>query len=284
MIKNFFKLTLFTCLISLYSCDKEETNRVEYPDFQNPMSVTASQSNLVLEEDKADQTAVTFTWTEGNNRGQGTSLKYVVNLGLQLESGVRELPAIEIPDGQHSLSYTHAELNEMLIDKWSVSPDLQVNINIKVTAQIIGGSLAQLPEVAETTINVTAYTVSEEPNPEEKPYETVCLAGSCIPDGYNMSTVPRLNWESTAPNLYTLDRIHLTASSILFVLDPDAGYDNSRMFQAPVSTRPQLSDGVPQAMVLTPGKAPEWKWNVASEGDYRVVIDVEAMTVTVYKL
>ncbi|GAB6013186.1 SusE domain-containing protein [Viscerimonas tarda] len=284
MIKNFFKLTLFTCLISLCSCDEEETNRVEYPDFQHPMSVTASQSNLVLEEDKADQTAITFTWTEGNNRGSGTSLKYVVNLGLQLESGVRELPAIEIPDGQHSLSYTHEELNELLLAKWNVSPEIQENINIKVTARIIGGSLAQLPEVAETTVKATAYAVSEKPKPGEKPYETVCLAGSCIADGYNMSTIPRMNWNPSIPNLYTIDKIHLTAASILFVLDPDAGYDNSRMFQAPVSTKPQLADGIPQPMVLTPGKAPEWKWNVAVEGDYKVVVDVEAITVTIHKL
>lgn len=282
MMNNLFKLMLFSGFISLVSCEKEETNRVEYPDFTNPMSIMASQSNLVLEEAKADQTAITFTWAEGNNRGHGTSLKYIVNLGLKLESGIRELPAIEIPDGQRSLSYTHAELNEMLLAKWSVSPETPADINVKLTAQIIGGSLAQIPETAEITVKVTAYTASE-PEPE-KPYETVCLAGSCIPDGYDMATVPRMNWDPATPNLYTLDRIALTASSILFVLDPDAGYDNSPMFQATNSSRPVLNDGTPQPMVYTPGKAPEWKWNVALAGDYRVVVDVEAMTVTIHKL
>ena len=281
-MKNFFKLVLFSCLISLFSCEDKTKNRVEYPDFENPMSVTASQANLILEQAKADQTAVTFTWTEGNSRGQGTSLKYIVNLGLKLESGVRELPAIEIPVGELSLSYTHAELNNLLLSRWSIAPGAQADINIKVTAQIVGGNLAQIPEVAETAIKVTAYSSTVLPG--ERPYETVCLAGSCIPDGYTMNALPRMDWDPATPNLYTLDNIHLTASSILFVLDPDAGYDNSRMFQAPDGSRPVLSIGIPQAMVLTESKGSDWKWNVPEAGNYKVVLDVEAMTFTIYKL
>jgi hypothetical protein len=62
-MKNWFTLVVAALLATstLVSCDKDETKVTITPS--NPITLTASASNLTLQQANASETALTYTWT-----------------------------------------------------------------------------------------------------------------------------------------------------------------------------------------------------------------------------
>ncbi len=122
-IKNIISFIIISLVF--FSCEDkglENEDWLEDPNFPNPLTMTLCSKEIVLNKDNEDATAITFTWTKGNDRGAGTSLTYFFrmdltgnNFGEGAAPGTSTTITEEIPAGVFTKSYTVGELNALLL-------------------------------------------------------------------------------------------------------------------------------------------------------------------------
>ena len=132
-MKTILKYTGLLCLLlGMASCNEEqEYYTLEVPADQ--MFLTASSTDIVLTKPQEAETAVTFTWNEATNRGEGTSITYLFRMWM-VEQTTNVTETIEVPEGERSISFTHSELNDILAE-WNMTPGDVTTVEAEVIAQ-----------------------------------------------------------------------------------------------------------------------------------------------------
>lgn len=161
--------------IVLFSCEDkglENQDWLRVPNFANPLTLNLSGKEIVLVEDNSSANAITFTWTQGNDRGAGTSLKYFFrmdilgkNFGKDMAKTSPDYTTIteELPEGVFTKSYTVKQLNSLLLKHFKRPGGSVTNLEVQIIAQVDGGSQFQLPEVSTTNFAVTNYSLGPLP-------------------------------------------------------------------------------------------------------------------------
>ena len=150
------KLICLLFLVSIVaSCNKDP----EYYTLETPadqMLLKASSTELTLEKEKENETAVTFTWNAAAQRGGAdASIAYFFRMYMaDLHSNVTSL--YEIEAGERSISFTHNELNDILAS-WSILPGDKVTIEAEVIAQVNSSAQYLKPELSKTQFDVVGY-------------------------------------------------------------------------------------------------------------------------------
>lgn len=182
-MKNFKNIISFILMsMVLISCEDkglENEGWLKESIFKAPMTLTASSEEVVMTTGNDAAEAITFTWTPGNDRGVGTTLKYLFRMDI-VGHNFNEQSAIlvEVPDGVFTKSYTVGELNELLIEKWGYSGGSTAKLEAQIIAQVENSPQYQKPELASTSFSVTAF--SQGPLP-------LFMVGDAVGSGWNYS-------------------------------------------------------------------------------------------------
>ena len=154
-MKTILKYTGLLCLLlGMASCNEEqEYYTLEVPADQ--MFLTASSTDIVLTKPQEAETAVTFTWNEATNRGEGTSITYLFRMWM-VEQTTNVSETFEIPAGERSISFTHLQLNDILAE-WNITPGDVTTIEAEVIAQVNCETQYMKPELSTTRLDVTGY-------------------------------------------------------------------------------------------------------------------------------
>ena len=150
------KLICLLFLVSIVaSCNKDP----EYYTLETPadqMLLKASSTELTLEKEKENETAVTFTRNAAAQRGGAdASIAFFFRMYMaDLHSNVTSL--YEIEAGERSISFTHNELNDILAS-WSILPGDKVTIEAEVIAQVNSSAQYLKPELSKTQFDVVGY-------------------------------------------------------------------------------------------------------------------------------
>ena len=154
-MKTILKYTGLLCLLlGMASCNEEQ----EYYTLKVPadqMFLTASSTDIVLTKPQEAETAVTFTWNEATNRGEGTSITYLFRMWM-VEQTTNVSETFEIPAGERSISFTHLQLNDILAE-WNITPGDVTTIEAEVIAQVNCDTQYMKPELSTTRLDVTGY-------------------------------------------------------------------------------------------------------------------------------
>lgn len=129
----------------LISCNSETENYVlEAPEDQ--MKLRVSSKEIVLNGMNEDEIAVTFSWDNAKDRGQGTKLVYLFRMRMaeQINNSTK---IYEIPLNEKSISFTFKELHDMLAG-WNILDDTKVTIEAEVIADVIISEVYMKPEVS----------------------------------------------------------------------------------------------------------------------------------------
>lgn len=150
------KLICLLFLMSIVaSCNKEpEFYTLETPVDQ--MLLKASSTEITLEKESENETAVTFTWDAAAQRGSANaSITYFFRMYMaDLHSNVTNL--YENTSGERSISFTHSELNDILAS-WSILPGDKVTIEAEVIAQVNSSAQYLKPELSKIQLDVAGY-------------------------------------------------------------------------------------------------------------------------------
>ncbi|MGO4773140.1 SusF/SusE family outer membrane protein [Flavobacterium sp. W22_SRS_FK3] len=166
-IKNIISFIIMS--IVLVSCDDkgiENHDWLQEPNFTNPMTLSLSSNEVVLIKENEDADAITFTWTQGNDRGAGTTLKYFFRIDILGNNFSKDIDDVtkrtvyteEIPDGVLTKSYTVKQLNSLLLKHFKRPGGAVTNLEVQIIAQVNGGTQFQLPEVSTSSFAATSYS------------------------------------------------------------------------------------------------------------------------------
>jgi len=134
------------------SCQQKIDN--EYSRHNFSIKITASSEDIVLDESKPDETALTISWTPASEYGDDytTTYLYTVEHATSTASGVKEYE----DEGNFTRSYTNKELQDMLIGRFGQLTSTRSGLKFTITASFEGPRLI-IPDEASVTVSVKTY-------------------------------------------------------------------------------------------------------------------------------
>lgn len=148
-------------LIGFIACDKNDNG----PD-PNALTLEVSNDTIYLDLAKANETALTFSWNKGIDRGAENSIIYYFRMVRSGEDFNEDsIEPIEIPsDEAKEIRFTHQELSNLLTDKWGVFPGEEQAFQARVVAKVIGPVFVY-PEISY--IDVVIFNDESDPKIDE---------------------------------------------------------------------------------------------------------------------
>lgn len=252
--------------------DYDEYDNSYILDNDEAMTLAVSSPDIVLDEGKLAENAVTFTWTPARQMPDEYVVNYVTMLDLKANNFSSKSVVRNVEDeGVFSRSFTHEALQNYITKNWGKSADDEAVVSFKVIASWEGGAEYAMPEVR--TVDVTVHPF----RPAVFDADIVYLSGSAK-TGISREEVSRtLEDEYVYAALTDLKEGELTIP---------VEYEGVTQYIVP-SDNGEFRDGVSAAarMVVAgeDGAVPDGAgWIIPSEGEYRVVIDMLDKIVTIY--
>lgn len=200
---------LLCLLLAMASCNEEtEYYTLEVPEDQ--MHLTASSTDVVLTKPQEAETAVTFTWNEATDRGEGTSITYLFRMWM-VENTNNVTEVYEVPAGERSIGFTHLQLNDILAG-WNVTPGDVATLEAEVIAQVNCETHYLKPELSTTRLDVRGYA---------KNLEALYLTMETSEDGIRTVRMPEVR---TGSGVYRTTLEDLEPCSFFFATSSDEAY------------------------------------------------------------
>ncbi len=262
--KTIYKLPAFLFVIFAFSsiftgCKEEEP--VVVP-LDPTMELTASATELQLSEDKIDEVALTLTWTAARDQGSDFSISYLTKFDAAENNFANCI--LENQGGDvFSKSFTHGQLQKLLTSKWNKKTNEYATMNFRVIGQLTGPKFIK-PEVKTITIRIKTY------GPKVIQAAGLKMSGTAVPAGATLS--------QTIENQYCYAYYGaLRAGSIYFPINADG----AQVISPVAAGENAINDGNSMD-VRVKAAAEAGSWTIPADGTYRVVVDLEKKTTTIY--
>lgn len=181
-MKNFIIFLQLFCVMSFFSCEKDEVRAIIDEDVPPPTLVSPTHNyTKVIEEQDANE-IITFVW-EAVRYGINTPVNYT----LAIDSATRDFSgAINLGSSDNNtFSMTIGEFNTVLIDELGITPNEAATLEVRVKSQL--GASDKILTSDPITLIITPWW---EPEPEVPVYPALWVAGDF--QGWNVATAPRI--------------------------------------------------------------------------------------------
>lgn len=256
----FLLLLVGSCMIG---CNEE--NDVNPLDNRSDLVIEASATDIKLNEDTPNDIALTLNWTKANPISSEYSLSYIYKVDLASNDFDENTLIKEFVYGESSKSYTHKELQQLLTDKWELTPGTTTTLSARIIGSLEGPKFVK-PEIS--TVSVKIQTYIEKEFKADKLY----ISGTAV-DGEDIEIRPMVS----NPLRY-VGIVSLKAGNINFPIVYED--ENKVNVISPVVAEQTIQGGKElEAVVKSAEKAGVW---VIPESDtYRVLVDFEHHTVSI---
>lgn len=245
------------CLTAV-SCQQKIDN--EYSRHNFSIQMTASSEDIVLDESRPDETALTISWTPAAQYGDDftTTYTYTVSHTTSTASGIKEYE----DEGNFTRSYTNRELQEMLTGRFGQLTSTRSSLKFAISASFEGPKLI-IPDEASVTVRVKTYG--------EKQFaaDRVWLGGSVVAEPVELSA------KDGNADLYVWQG-NLKAGELNFPVV----YGDEENLIVPV-TDGQTVDGTDAMEAKIVEATVGGGWKVTAADAYRVTLNFASKTVTV---
>lgn len=260
-----FKEAFLLLLVGSFMIGCNEENDVNPLDNRSDLVIEASATDIKLNEDTPNDIALTLNWTKADPISSEYSLSYIYKVDLASNDFDENTLIKEFVDGESSKSYTHKELQQLLIDKWELTPGTTTTLSARIIGSLEGPKFVK-PEIS--TVSVKIQTYIEKEFKADKLY----ISGTAV-DGEDIEIKPM----ASNPLRY-VGIVPLKAGNINFPIVYDD--ENKVNVISPVVAEQTIQGGKElEAVVKSAEKAGVW---VIPESDtYRVLVDFEHHTVSI---
>ena len=192
--------------MTLLSCTKDETEPTGDGNDGTPSGevtapvLSSDKESVVLAVESADQTAVTFSWTAAKDGESDADATYEIFINLSSKDIFTTPYRQELGSGL-TASFTHAELNTILVEELGAEAGQAADIQVMVYATPAEGEGLQSNKAA---LNVTTY-VEQIEFPE-----SLILLGSATPALWEMAN--GIEVAKTSDGVYTVENVDLRGS------------------------------------------------------------------------
>lgn len=157
-LKYTLMILLSFALLSLNSCKEEEEDaKIIVDTVEDGMKLKVNSQDILLSQDKMDETALRFTWGPAQQRKNNGEIKYFFKLGLPGFSKATDTIAIAKDVFEYSIS--HYDLNMLAYSKLGVNYGSSVQLEAEVIAWSNGEYFVK-PEISTTKFMVTTFAVA----------------------------------------------------------------------------------------------------------------------------
>jgi hypothetical protein len=257
--KTLLSLSFVLCVLA---CKKEVK---DIPKVQEKMELKVSSANIALDENNLAKDIVTFTWAPARPQSDDHMVSYTTRLDL-VGNNFGSSTAIMTyeDDGVYSKSFTSEQIQNWANEKWGIPANKSFTLEFRVVAEWEGGATFEAPEVRTVRVNVTPIrTVVFDA-------DKVFLGGSAVP-GINRIEMPK-----------TLENLNQYA----YVLNLQPGnleipveYDGATNYIASADASTELNDGTAVGIKM---RETAFSWKIETAGEYRVVVNMQKATTTIY--
>lgn len=250
-----FALGQWACAWDPYEHDSDPVNET--------LELTASASQIALDENNLSATILTFDWTPARQMPDEYLVSYTTKLDL-LNNNFGSATTIETSedDGIFSRSYTSEQLNNWANERWKVPVNKTFTLAFRVIAEYAGGPTYEMPEVRTVEVTVTPIKV------DVFDADKVSLSGTAI----NSTTEIEKTVENA--NLYAW----YGALSIGELQIP-VELDGQTYYIVPSEGNGAFKDG---ELVDVKMQDDPVSWSIPAAGNYRLLIDMENKQVRIY--
>lgn len=171
-----------------------------------PVSISVSGSEIDLTQRQADAEAVSFVWTTGSNMGTGSSISYTLELdraGNDFVSGM----SYNMGKAVYQKSFTHKELNNLLLDYFGVEGNTAVELDARITANVAADEVEA--QTATSQVTVRSYLPVS---------ETLYLIGDAAPNGWSADAATALSPDPSDPTTFSYQG-PLSAGELKFITE-----------------------------------------------------------------
>ncbi len=254
---------LYIALLSCFfvACDDKPDDT--YSRNQYSLELTADTNDLILNEDTPYETALTLEWEPASDLGSDYIITYLYEIDLM---GSVDIPTIKEyeDDGIFKRTYTHKELQDMLVDHWGQLTSTSGTLQFTVTASYDGPRVI-IPEISTVTVKVKTY------GPKQFLADRLFMSGTAV--GSNDIEIAARDNNSQL-FVYTGD---LSAGTINFPII--YGEEEKENAVAPKMSQQEITNEAMQAQVSSMESAGVW---IIPEADrYSVSVNLATQTVTI---
>ena len=269
-ILNNLYLSLFklSCVLLISSfavgCKDDPDNYVSRNAYD--LKLTTSTDEVILNENTPDEVALTLEWTAARDLGYDYIMTYVYEADLGVakptggKAGIKEYEDENI----FKRSYTHKQLQEMLVNDWLQLTSTKTSMTFTVTASYEGPSVV-VPDLSTVNVNIKTY------GPKQFLADKVYMSGTAVGDNGLEMTASKANAKIF---VYTGA---LSTGTINFPIT--YGEEVKQNAIAPLTASQDITNLPMDAVVLEKASAGSWK--IAEAGEYRVTVNLVTHTVTI---
>ena len=270
MKRIYTKILMLSSLAAVLASCAYDPYKTDIPKVEETMNLSASVESFALTEDNLDEVAVSFSWTPARQLSEEYLLTYTAELDVVgnnfgsttvITSGTGFDFEYDEGTGMYSCSFTGEQINNWYNDRWKLPVNASFSLEFRVIASWTGGPTYEMPEVRRVTVNATPIQVIIFDADE------MSLSGTAI------STETEINPTLENTNQYAWYGA-LTPGELFIPVK----YDGVDYYIYPTGDG-TLKDGQPDEVNMG---SEARGWNIPEAGNYRVVVNMEQRTVTIY--
>ncbi len=242
-----------------------------------PIVLSASTTSPVMDRDHQDDTALTLQWNATTNMGTGARVEYSIlvdNKGGNFEA------AYEISLGPAVTSYscTALELNKIAKEEFGLENDQTGEFDICIYATI---KSSEVDDVVSNVVTVTLKAFEPKPN-------ILYLIGSATEAGWDLSKAPEMSPIEGEDGGFTWAG-ELFAGELKFMVTRDGwvpsygkGDEEGTLYYRDHLWEDEDGNRVDDES-LPHVDTPDPKFIIAEQGNYKIVLNIEKLTITITK-
>lgn len=256
MMKKYLK-TLPLLLLAV-ACQQKVDNEKSRHNFN--IEINASATEIVLDESKADQVALTIDWTEAADNGDDyiTTYEFIIDHATSQVSPIQEFE----DDGNFTRSYTHKQLQEMLVNRFGQKTSTKGVLNFTVSASFSGPAVI-IPDQASVSVTIKTY------GDKQFAADEVYVGGSAVGEPIKLAA-------GSNPDVFKWEG-NLKAGQLNFPVK----YGDEDNLIVPAGESAISKD--PMAAKVVDSKV-GGGWTIVNADAYRVSLNFAAQTVTIIPL
>ncbi|NGM66018.1 SusE domain-containing protein [Sphingobacterium sp. SGR-19] len=248
--------------ILLVACERLDIDDA-YSRHDYTLAIEASTDEVLLDETTSGDVALTLNWSAAADLGFAYSTSYY--LEMEPSSGSDKGAIIEyVAQDETSKSFTHEELQELLVDYWERPTGATSTLNVRITSNTEGPRVI-IPEVATLQIKIKTF------GPKPFLADQLFMRGTAVgEEDIEMTSA------SGNSNLFMYTG-NLSAGTIFFPII--YGLDVMENAVAPLEDGGQVTTSPADIQVVELTEAGAWQ--ITEENEYRVTINLSTKQLSI---
>lgn len=217
-------------------------------------ALSASKSEIVIDNTKPVDEAVTFSWTAARN----SHIVYKLILTAGSESDTMDLSTAV------SKKFSNVELNNVLLDKLHLEIGQTADVNVVVHSKVV--EIDDNNKTAESNV----ITISVTPDNKVEPpaaYSKLWIVGDATPNGWNIGDPNVMTSDPLSTYQFKFNEVLKAGEFKIPVTTGNWGTD----YYMPVTNNPAISN---TTVKFTPGGNPDNKWRIENAGAYKILLNI----------